>query len=121
VVARLLSSILSVWLLTGCASVSPQLRLSRTLVALGAATVVVGGLIAAGCSEPGPGDSGCSGGPSTTNPEDGMPLVAIGSALIGAGFLAKPREQGPLFPRQAFVPIPMLPNALAPTLPQYPP
>jgi hypothetical protein len=120
-VARLLGYILSVSLLTGCANASPQLRLSRTLVALGATAMVVGGLIATGCSEPGTGDSGCSGGPTTSDPEDGLPVVAAGAALIGAGFLAKPPEQGRLFRPGAPLPIPMLPDPFAPTLPQYPP
>jgi hypothetical protein len=123
-VARLLSYILSVSLLTGCAGASPQLRLSRTLVGLGAAAVVVGALVASGCSEPPAGnygDYGCSGGPSTANPEDGLPVMAAGAALIGAGLLAKPPEQGALFPRQALLPIPMLPDPFVPGPRQYPP
>ena len=119
-VARLLSYVLSVSLLTGCGSASPQLRLSRTLVGLGAAAAIVGGLVAMGCSESGVSDSGCSGGPSTANPEDGVPIMAVGAALIGAGLLAKPPEQGPLFPRQALQPLPMQPNSFVPTFPQYP-
>jgi len=120
-VARLLSYIPSASLLTGCAHASPQLRLSRTLVAVGAATVVAGGLIAAGCSEPGLGAFGCSGGPSTSAPEDGVPLMVVGTALIGAGFLAKPPEQGRLFSPGAPLPALMLPDPFVPTLPPYPP
>lgn len=122
-VARLLSYILSVSLLTGCANASHQLRLSRALVGLGATAMVVGGLIAAGCTtpEPGVGGSGCSGGPSTADPDDGVPVMAVGAALIGAGFLAKPREQGALFPRQTFQPTPLLlPNGFGATFPRYP-
>jgi len=113
-VARILSYIVAMALLTGCANVSPQLRLSRTLVGLGAAALVVGGLVTAGCSEPGVGDCGCSGGPTTADPEAGLPVMAAGAALIGAGLLAKPPEQGRLFPQQALLPTPMLYNAFAP-------
>lgn len=89
--------------LGACANVPLRTRLTRSLVVTGAVVGVAGGAMTAGCVRDGvPGL--CSAGPRDGTVRIGLPILAIGAALITTGLLIRPppvRPQGPNTTRHA--------------------
>jgi len=88
---------------TACAGVQGRQRLSRALAATGAIVGVTGVVLVAGCV-PDDRPGACSAGPQDGSVRIGVPVFAIGAALITAGMLVRhpsKRPRGPNITRHA--------------------
>lgn len=84
-------------MLVSCANVPLRTRLTRTLIVTGAMVGVAGGAMTAGCVRDGvPGL--CSAGPHDGTVRIGLPIFAIGAALITTGLLIRAPKALPPVP-----------------------
>jgi hypothetical protein len=81
----------------GCAQVPVRTRITRTMVVTGALVAVAGGAMTAGCvRDDVPGV--CSAGPRDGSVKIGLPILALGAALIAGGLLIRPLKAAPAGP-----------------------
>lgn len=86
--------VVSAVMLIGCAHHDGRTTASRALVGAGAATMVIGLLLAGGgCDEVSEGN-GCAGAPDGDDVGAGLPVMAAGAAMIAGGIAARPKHTG---------------------------
>ncbi|MDB4985931.1 MAG: hypothetical protein JWN04_1109 [Myxococcaceae bacterium] len=81
----------------GCAGVPRRQRITRTIAVVGGLVAAAGGAMTAGCVSDGmPG--ACSAGPKDGTVAIGLPIMAVGAAIIVGALLARPKSQRPAGP-----------------------
>jgi len=84
--------------LSGCAHVPPRQRLTRALIATGVAVAVTGGVISAGCL-PDDRPGACSASRDERSFKIGLPIFALGLAIITGALLLRPPAARPPTPK----------------------